>query len=612
MSMKAIKKNLLLILVISTIYVTAIAFFTKFSILYGSDNPGIYSIGDLNINVITPDILLETLGILLAEGNIIIGFYIYLIASTFITLLSVSYFSKTFLKAAFPNRKIEFPFVYLTVLLYLLIPTALAWTYFSILRDASLSYAFIFVFFALTFELYYHLRNEKKVSLYYPIGLGVSLAFSALSPPNGIRIILVFLLILTIFLLLGVKTLKFKHNFPYFITSFLVFFSSFVLAYSYYLLTFLSNFSQFIDTIKSAYINLSAASNYYGTFDYLQNSVRLLSVSNWYVNPFKSIYFSSNNIIYFASYIWPLFSLLIPIYFLIRRKFGDNRFLLANLFIVALSIFLISSYNTPLMPVTNFIYEHIPFGIELIPPNFLTDNVLSKIYLVTFISSIIVIGEHLKGAHSNPVESDNKHKSPFRIVKPKWKFPIFVILVFIILLTSSMPLINGEAYNVTWDGLYSHPPNVPKSCFEAKQLMEKHNLTPILFPLSCSYIATDFGYKGSISFYQEFFYPVNVITISNFNGVYANESSHSIMVNLTHPVTLRGNSTTLDENWLKLVDIFHINSILYINDISFGTFNGYSYSNSSIEFLLEKNYITQLPLNSGNVSIYIINLNLLQ
>ena len=598
----------------SFLYILIVGSFSHYSLLYGSDFPGFYSLGDLKINILTPDLIIQALTYVLAYKNLYLSFYLYFFISTYVTFTAIFILSKFFLKEILQvseRTKVLLVFLpYVSILLYTLSPTAIAWTYYSVVNDVSFKYSLFFFFLYLSFRIYLNVERRKSVKFWEIISAAACLSFSAGPAPNGIRVLLVGLVFLLILLVIPIlkscKTIRVRPT----ISKVVLYLSILIISYLYYLFPIIINPHGFINTMESGAVNLSTSSEYLNTFNTLQNTIRLLAISNWEVNPFRNLYWELS-VIFVASWVWPICGLVAPFVILTKKKVKHRFPFLA---LICLELFVIAMATSyPLEIVTNPIYQIIPFGRELLPPDFLTHYLLTVLYILFSTSFLYLLLEqslnHGK-SFENPEQSIKYMHKYASKTKSKFSksFGIFITLVITVaFIIAGIPLINGQAYTLTWDGSNNHPMQIPEAYTQAKAILQKDNLTAITLPELSPYITTQFGYKGSVSFFIDYFYPANVVTISNFLGTYSNVSSRDFLSNLSSPLLYCNNTPVINPNWFKDVDKIHANSIIVFNNITSGNVQSYSTINSMINNLTSMNVLTKFISIDDILSIYLIN-----
>lgn len=594
---------LLAVSVLSFIYVGLIGYITRFSLLYGSDYPGVYSISDLSFNTLTPDLIINSLSYLISFGNITLSFYTYFFLCTLSSFLVIYFFCEYILNHFTTINSHHFTFPFIGIFLYAIIPTAMAWTYYSVLRNVSLSYTLFTLSILIMLVFYEKIKKGEKIRIYQIISFSLVIALSSGSLPNGLRIMIIYFLIGFIMLSILIKQKYIFLKGKEFAKKFSIFLSFLFIFYLYYIFDFIINFKSAFQLEISGGANLSAISNYYGEFNKIQNVIRLLGISNWTVNPFNTLYWNFN-IISIISYIWPFFAIFMPLLLIYKKKILDRTLFIFMYSLLLIAIIFATSLNPPFGQLMSLLYRVLPFGIEFLPSGFITNYVLSKIYLMMIIISIFYFSEFIAKLFKN--KTNNKSKT-------FWKRGLFlkvfsILIILAIFLISSAPLVNGEAYHYTWGGnceVYFH---IPNSYNEARDELHTKNLNAILLPDLSPYITTSYGYKGSISFFSNYFGQNNVVTISNFYGIYANNSGKEFFYNLTHPVLTNKNESIINLNWIADVLNYRINSLLIINNVSYGSLEPYQYIDTIIISLSTNNIINKQIFVSDQVSIYTLNL----
>lgn len=599
-------KVLLIVSMFSLIYVISIGYITSFSLLYGSDYPGVYSISDLNFNILTPDILINTLAYVISFGDITLSFYIYFFLCTFTSFLVTYYFCKYVLHHFTSNRSSLFSFPFIGIFLYALIPTAMAWTYYSVLRNVSLGYTLFTMSILIMLIFYEKIKNGEKIRISQIIFFPSIMAFSSGPPPNGFRIIFIYFVlgIVMFSILLRQKSIFIKTK--GFAIKILFFLFSFFIFYLYYDYNFILNFKSAFQQELAAGANLSGISNYYGDFNGIQNVIRLLGISNWAVNPFNDLYWNVN-LISFFSYIWPILALFIPVILILKKKIVDRALFISLYSLLLIAIVFATSLNPPFGQFLSSLYKVIPFGVEFLPSGFITNYVLSKIYLMMAIISLYFASDFIDKRFKYKMNTN------FKILWKKHSVAklSFILIILTMFSISSIPLVNGQAYHTTWGGdceVYFH---IPNSYTKAEEILHTNHLNALLLPDLSPYITTSYGYKGSVSFFSNFFGQNYVLTISNFYGIYANNSGRELYYNLTHPIVTTKNNSILNLNWTTDITNERINSLILIQNVSYGTLETYANINNIINFLSEKGIIKGDLYVSDQVSIFTLNLSII-
>ncbi|MGA3058966.1 MAG: hypothetical protein ABSD92_01210 [Candidatus Bathyarchaeia archaeon] len=489
-----------------------------------------------SISTAIPYSIISGIGLLLANGNIYVGFYLGLFIGLCINLFALSYFLNTL----FVEWRGKIMPTLVVSLLYVFSMFTLYNTFKSVIGIAGVSAAGFLLFLAEAVKLYRHMSKTGKFTKLDSALLGVGIAVSSQVPPNCFRFIIVEgaivvgLLFLAIIKQRSVKTPNIKIVIRNFIQTVPIIVIVAVAGMMYWEWYFFSSFKTNVGvSVQAAQsFGLSTLNAPYAN---LINTFRVFGVWAFQTGycPYYGLFYS-NSVITITSFLWPIVALGMSL-LLIKRNYR-----LRILLLVTFSLLVIawdSANNPPVGAINLFAVSHITLLSSVFPTFFLSGTFLPLIYIVLCTFVVIRLTELLRGS---------KRSFHFRYKKFAMIIPILLI---VLLLIPDAPFFTGNAleqyFNPNIKGI-----SIPNDYFQVKNILSssiQSDNTVLLWPSITTYIQTSWGYQGSNSFYNNFFTPLTIFTPDSFGGYsLTNPSLATEYSTLTSvPLTAGDNSTDI-------------------------------------------------------------------
>lgn len=548
--------------------------YTSGGLLFGGDLPGFYSFQQA-LSDPTHYGFMYAIPLALTSGNYYASFYAVLFISTFLNVLAIYYLALELFRDNIDSSFLSLVAI-LSSLLYLLNPIILRNGYVSLLSNVSVANFGFFLFLIELIRFYRVGEKERRFGYSNAAIMGLGLGFSLRTFPDAARILAVGIGLFLYFLF-------FRHLFSrssnrrqrtewsQTLRLFLVFILATLMVGSFVLLPLVLN--------PSAAFQQASAGNkefgpgfYTGYFNNILQTLRGFNVVFFDGTIYSPLYYS-NILVTLASTLLPLFVLCVPL--LISDKKTLKTILPIEL-LALITIFWSKGANPPLGGIFTYITKSVPFGLGLIPTYFLGPLLLSETYSLLTAYSVVLLGFlFLKSISSNRM----RIKSEGRLM-----FGIFLLALTIPAFVEALPLLNGQLLNGPFiSGQRGFI--VPQDYQNVKNYLLQQNQSAVVLPASGRYVATAWGYAGSVDFYNRYFSPANTYVINTF-GLYAgfNPSNLSTYINMSFPIAPTGPYRTLNYS-LSTPQSLGINSLTLNNTL---LLNYTNQTNFSIDFPLKK------------------------
>jgi len=524
----AVVKFFLIALPVALLWLSIILFYTRGGLLVGGDWPGYYDAFSA-IRTGIPHAIIYGIGLLLARGNIYIGFYTGAFIGLLLNMVAFFYFLVTLFRE-WKDRIL--PYI-VAGILYAFNMFALYNTFKSVIGLADIAVAGLLLFLAQAIKLYRHIVGQSKFSKWDSILIGVGIAVSSRVPPNSFRslfaegIIIVGLLAWASIKGTLKKSPDVRQVFKKFLTKLPLISITALVGMLYWEIPFFTSLKESIGTAFYAAFAQKVTSVLNAPYASLVNTFRILGVWAFPTGycPYHELY-SHDPFVTITSFMWPVVALGLSI--LLAEK--KRRPLILSL--VLFSLLIISwdtADNPPVGPLNKFITSVLPLSLAFFPTYYLSGTFLPLIYVVLTTFAIVRVSE----------VSHNLGKREMVNIRGKIFKSAFPLLLIITLLIPSIPFFNGSALGQYFDpsikGIW-----IPKDYLNARNIMLERPGRILVLPSLTTYIQTSWGYQGGSNFYNEIFAPIDVITPQNpvFKaGGYTlyNPSTRTIYANLTKP-----------------------------------------------------------------------------
>lgn len=571
------------------------------ALLWGSDYPGVYSIYNF-ISSPSPPSLVYGVSISLALGSIYLGFYIGTYFSALLTCFGAALLFTEAFRSLVPTTQLRLAAL-TAAALYLFNPFVLSNGAVSFaISNIQITNAFFLIFLAMIIRAYRALLDGRPISRRVAAAIGSSLGLSLTPFPNDLRLLVVAGLLVMALLVFAV-TFTFRRTPPLSTVSTALKVAPLsggfacLLGSSAILPTIiaLSSSPQYATAAAARY---SSAGFYTGPFNTVPNVLRLLGYWGFPGWPYHGVYYAMTPIS-IASYLWPLFGLVIPILFVTRR----NRAVLLPLLVLVLGMmFWEKGGNPPLGGVWTSLTSVLPYGNQMVPTYFLTAFVLSGLYSILVAFSLSKTTSALtqyfsKSTYGGRVERRKKITTTLVVLSLTFGFGVYAI-----------PILDGTVSTQVWNTPTSTSSgfHVPQSYSVARSVIEGGGGAALLLPGTTAYISTTWGYSGIAAFYNQFFAPASVITIQQFGGTYG--ENYSPYYQITHPTVVLDGVTSFPTNysWPDMISQRHVKYLLVDSTIDGGSMTNFSYVEQSIGFLMTEGILTPPLLNTSTVAVYAV------
>ncbi|MDE1767110.1 MAG: hypothetical protein KGI27_12690 [Thaumarchaeota archaeon] len=503
-------------LILSLFYVTIILYYTHGALIFGGDQYGYYSVSQALVTI-DPQSIIYALFLFFSFNNFYSAFYVSLFVFTFVALYSIYHVTIAISENALEYKYLTFIGI-IASLFYLFNPLTITNRSLSILSNISIYQTSFIIFLYEVIKLFNN--NSYKFKIKDSIIMGIAFAFSLRPFPNYVRIFITAIIIFCCFLIFKIlfdsdnlsKNVKLYIRVIFIASIFAIISSLFIT------LPLIMNFSKINQTATYASTSIvSKASFYYGQFNLLIQTFRLEGL--WYfptsLVPYNKIYFNQPFII-LSSLSWVILAIFIPI--LLINKYS-YRIIISLELITVITIFLGKGANLPFGNLFLLAIDHVPFGLQLLPPSFMVQLLLPILYSVLIAYSIAIIGISL-----------------IKKTKKNYMFYFTSILLITLVLISALPVFNG-----TVEGQYFNENikgyRIPYEYTQVKDYLLYNNANALVLPATGAYVGNSWGYSGAGNIYPAFYYPVKMYTISTF-GSYAAANPAYIKAydNLTEPL----------------------------------------------------------------------------
>jgi len=508
---------------LALVWLSIILFYTRGGLLVGGDWPGYYDAFSA-IRTGIPHAIIYGVGLLLARGNIYVGFYTGTFIGLLLNMVALFYFLATLFRE-WKDRIL--PYI-VAGILYAFNMFALYNTFKSIIGLADIAVAGLLLFLAQAIKLYKHVIGQSEFSKWNGILMGVGIAVSSRVPPNSFRILLaegiIVASLLAWALIEGImrKSPNVRQVFKKFLIKLPLISITALVGMLYWEIPFFSSLKENIETafyVIPAHRTTSILSAPYAS---LVNTFRVLGVWAFPTAycPYHGLYYHVP-LITITSFIWPTAALGLSILFAEKKR---RTLVLALVLFSLLIISWDTADNPPVGSLNKFIASVLPLSLAFSPTYFLSGTFLPLIYVTLTTFAIVRVSE----------VSYNLGKREMVNIRGKIFKSAFPLLLIITLLIPSIPFFNGSALGQYFDpsikGIW-----VPEEYFKAKDTALQHQGVILLWPCLTTYVQTSWGYQGVNGFYNSFFSPLKVVTPDFFGGYTEYSLTRLMYTNLTRP-----------------------------------------------------------------------------
>lgn len=604
-------------------------------LFYGGNASGIYRYDLFPIDLSN---LFANFSLLLSFSNYYAAFYVQVFLSAFVTSVSLMYLLLFILKG-YTNRVSVFASSSVTTFLYFFNLTAIGDTFKSYLGNFSILEGGL-ILFMLTSLKVIGASNKKNHNFPKYLMLNGFLAGIILPTyPNFIRIALVeFTWFICLFLYnIYRNKILFKSwirdvNVYGMITRIYFFIKYSGLWIIFFIIGSLDTLLPFLSQLKSnitTSIGISSSVSGLGHLP-IVNLIRMFGPVN---APYDNSFISGHSIIFYISFIWTIFIIIIPFILVVSRKYRKNGLVL---FISIFTFYLIWGAGY-----FNYLFlEFFPRNVSLLSqifiywePSITIYPILGTILMGFTISYLVNTLLRIRIKPKRPsvqilsIRPVNGTINQFVTIK---RLKV-VLIVFIIIAPFSLTMLPelsgqtfGQYYNQNIKG-YKVPSDY-ESAYKMISNIDRSNL--IVYPEINTFITTSWGFQGPVNFYTEYFYPSNVISIASNNqyGQYL-PNQLNYYFNVTSPlipvyhdpnyIYTQYNESNLLYGAKRVNDSasdFLLNSYNYSSSILIKNFFNHSYNFSNMLYLginLNSNDIINLTndIQNGTFSVGIISSN---
>jgi hypothetical protein len=522
-------------ILIAAIWLFIILYYTRGGLLIGGDQPGFYN-GPNGILTAYPNVVVPSIGLILANGNIYVGFYLGLFIGLCINLFALTYLVNTF----FVEWRRKITPVILACVFYVFSMFYIYNTFKSVIGIATVSESGLLLFLALAVKLYRFINKTGRFTKLDCVLLGIEIALSSAIPPNSFRIIAVESAIIAGLLVLAIikqgvlKISNIKIVLNNFLRTLPIIIVVAVACMMYWEWNYFSTFKTNVATSLYAAKSLGLLT-INAPYANLINTFRIFGVWAFQTGycPYNSLFYSNISVTV-TSFLWPIVALGMSL--LLVKK--NNRLKIMSL--VSLSLLIIawdSANNSPAGAINLFAVSHVPLLSSLFPTFFLSSALLPIFYILLSTFVIVQLAELLRSSKRRFFHFHFK-----KLVKV-----VIPLLLIVLLLVPDMPFFTGAAlgqyFNSNIKGIW-----IPNDYFEVTNILSSSmqpGNTALLWPSITTYVQTSWGYQGTNSFYNDFFYPSAIITPDSF-GSYslANPTTATEYSTLTSVPITAGNSSS--------------------------------------------------------------------
>lgn len=535
---------------VATSYIALIASYAQGRLIYGQDFPGVYSPYDFLLRT-DPDFLIPSAAVLLSGGNIYLGYYLAAFAECFATAYACQIFARELFSPNFSEQRLQW-LQALAAVLFVFSPTAVVTTNVSLLELVFLSSAAFFLVMALLVRLLRRLRDGRTFSIRDAVLLGAAVGLAAPdSFPNQVRVLGFIGLALAGILVgalvafrrpaqrsalrVGLRNLS------------LVSLPLAGLLLTAVLFNLATTWGSNLAGIRAVAADFHAlfSGTTYNTFPMV---IRLLGKHSFPGLPYGAVYLSNPPVV-IASYLWPEFAVLIPLLFAALYPLRERAMLLLVEGLVIVGLLWETGTNPPFGAATGAFQSALPFGPVLVPTYFVTLLFLSKAYPVLIAFSVVALAGLVPSRRTaDPTASRDSAAPPTR--RRRWSLPsnfdrwsapqlLFVLGATGVLLLAAAPELDGSAVG-------THVFRVPADYFNVRSILWSLDGNAVLLPSVAVYVSTTWGFYGANGFYNEFFYPSQVVSPAFWGPYefYLNSTKQEYAA-ATEPILPVGNGTPL-------------------------------------------------------------------
>jgi len=582
---------------LSIAYIGVLLAFTHGQLMYGGDYPGIYNLYDVVSNP-TPYVVFQGAAVALAGGNVYVGFYLALFASSLACTAGIYLAAKEVLALSCTESNVRV-FGLIGAGLYLITPLVISDSYLSIASNISIPTFGTILFLLEYIRLWKAVTYGSTFSVANAAWMGVGTGISLQLLPTNIRILFVTLVLLlflfVVFVLLNRPVAQALHRVWRSRKTILAFAVSIAAVGSYSAVLTLLSFPELGATI-SAGSTLHAYSGFYtGSFNQLPNSLRLIGTWGFPATGYSGLYYGTTPA-GLAAYFWPALALGAPLVLWTNRA---QRLLLPLLAIAFVVIFWDKGANPPFGGVWEGVASVLPGGYDFLPTFFLSTLLLSKLYVLLATHSLSrVRAEVGKRIHRwDPSPSGAKRANLVATA-------LTLALIFL-LAAAVVPLWNGQAETYTWNygsarGVFT----IPGDYTDARDSLQGSTGSILLLPGVGSYVRLAWGYYGSSAFYNEFFLPLELLTPTTFGGTYASASALTTYAALTEPLNTTNESQGLNPGWLNLSLGHDVTFLLIDYSMVLGNLSSNSYVNNTVAQLQSLGLLSAALYHGTDLAVY--------
>ncbi len=436
--------ELMILSSISLFYVLLIAYWTQSKLLFGGDGVGYYNYYNFTQRP-NPSSLIWAISEIASFENIYLMYYIHLFIGTFFSVVGIFLLTRLVLNCV-TGKKSQIAGI-LSSLLYLFNPWSVSLTYISITNDVSIGFGG-FTFFLVGLFIFLNNDISNKIKRYSPIISGMGLGLAQSPFPNYIRILVVVMVIFAVIMVIQLLREKTRNLHSLGAFSFFAAISviiSIMISLEYFTPIF-SSIHSTISLASSGAANKIYLGFYSGHFNNIFNEIR--GLSGWqYPHIFYYNMYQGLAALSVISYLWPIFALVLPIFFLLlRNRKNSSRFFIL-IFALLIVIFWDKGENPPFGQLWIFINSFLPTGYQFIPTSYLTTLFISRFYPIFIAFSLVETYKFLTSLQKEiAIKNPNiSLKLKPKILIKKYAPSISVFILTILLLYSSYPMFIGYA-----------------------------------------------------------------------------------------------------------------------------------------------------------------------
>jgi hypothetical protein len=598
---------------LALLFTLVVLFWAKGRLLFGEDYTGFYNVYDVIGS--SENGLLAVFCILVSGGNIYVGYYLDLLATSFLCATAVFWLSSVLLKDVLSRARYVVGLI--AASLYLFNPWSSENSFVSLTYNVSLD-NFGFILFLTGAVLAYRRLSVTSLPVREGLIAGIGLGL-ALDPfPNYFRLWFVSIAILLFLVLMGLlgpfRSLDRRKLFIGMIAFLGLLVVVATLLSVPYIAPWLANPESIISTANSGAAAHSYVGFYSGPFNSFTNEIR--GFNSWQF-PSISYYrlYTSWSPLAAVSFAWPVCALVLPI-ILSTKNLRHRVYPIVGALILV--ILWDKAGNPPVGSIWNYFYNSNSWVYQLLPTGFLSQYSLDILYPILSGLSVYLVGVRLQevlakrartaeSRGQDPTHMPEKSTQQYTGLGGRCSYRshgeasesltiAIQLAMCVILISAAYPTLAGydetETYNPTNQvaGFV-----IPSAYFDVSLYLEHHEGTVLLYPPTGEnpYIVTRWGWDGYVGFYNLFFRPTKIVTMDQFGGTYSSSSQWKAYENLTQPLVCPSSgSCSLASSFLPALAGEGVDYILLDSSIYLGLAVTFNYSMSVVDLLISSGLAT--------------------